>query len=179
MEAIVFSLGENTRWQASSYNVDSPNMVFLGVCHSEWKLQSGHLSGEVSHRYCLWFSYSSEVVTTRLVFRRYSSGILFSMSSLQVPANHMPVCAMTLEHDQSASQENASYAMRTARRLLTEAHQTTFPESRQLGRNATVMDMILDHRLLIKVADLPADACGRMSSPSSAAEPRTQMSGRC
>lgn len=85
------------------------------------------------------------------------------MPSLQVPANHMRVCAMTLEHDQSASQENASYTMRTARRLLTEAHQTTFPESRQLGRNATIMDMILDHRLLIKVADLPAD--GRHRSP--------------
>lgn len=51
--------------------------------------------------------------------------------------------------------------MPTAQRALTEAHQIMLSESRQLGRNATVMDMILDHRLLIKVADLPADGCHR------------------
>lgn len=86
------------------------------------------------------------------------------MPKLQVSANHKPVCPMTPETDRPAGQAaNASYVMPTARRLLAEARQTMFSESRQPGRNATIMDMILDHCLLIRVATLPAD--GRHRSP--------------
>lgn len=102
---------------------------------------------------------------TRLVFSiwRYIFRVLFSMPRLQVQGNHKPACAMTLERDQPAGQANASYIMPTARRLLAEAHQTMLPESWQLHSSVTIMDMILDHRLLIRMADLPAD--GRHRSP--------------
>lgn len=85
------------------------------------------------------------------------------MPRLQAQENHELACAMTLECDQPASQENASYIMPTARRLLAEAHQTMPPESWQLHSSTTIMDMILDHRLLIRMAGLPAD--GRRRSP--------------
>ncbi|KAF8559180.1 hypothetical protein OG21DRAFT_1503639 [Imleria badia] len=87
-----------------------------------------------------------------------------SRHTLQVPANHKPVCVMTLEADRPASQAaGASYVMPTARRLLAEARQTMFSESRQPGRNATIMDVVLDHRLLISVSTLLAN--GRHRSP--------------
>lgn len=40
-------------------------------------------------------------------------------------------------------------------------------ESRQLGRDATAMDMVLDHRLLIGLTDLPADGRHRSPAPHS------------
>lgn len=103
---------------------------------------------------------------TQLVFRICSctSEILFSMPKRQVPANHKPACATTPECNRPTSQANASHNMPTARWLLAEAHQAMFAESKQLGRDATAMDMILDHRLLINVAGLPTD--GRRRSPA-------------
>ncbi|KAF8450641.1 hypothetical protein L210DRAFT_2402177 [Boletus edulis BED1] len=81
-----------------------------------------------------------------------------------VSENQKPACA-PLAIDQPAGLANAPYVMPMARRLLAEAHQTMFPEPRQLDRSATVMDMILDHRLLISVAALPADGHHRFTVP--------------
>ncbi|KAF8138361.1 hypothetical protein EV363DRAFT_1520065 [Boletus edulis] len=69
-----------------------------------------------------------------------------------VSENQKPACA-PLAIDQPAGLANAPYVMPMARRLLAEAHQTI----------ATVMDMILDHRLLISVAALPADGHHRFT----------------
>lgn len=69
-----------------------------------------------------------------------------SQTSLRPDSTARPTC-------QPSERERPT----TALRLLAEARQTIFSELRQLGRDTTVMDVILDHPPLVYVTDLPAD----------------------
>ncbi|KAH7887530.1 hypothetical protein F5I97DRAFT_845083 [Phlebopus sp. FC_14] len=66
------------------------------------------------------------------------------------------------------SQVNIPRSLSPARRFLNDARQITTLESEQLGRDVTVMDLILDHRLLVmtRVAEIhPPDRRHRTAVP--------------